>query len=293
MQSKKKKHYYSVKFDFEKLESYYLLEENLKKKEMEATENQKKKHIFLSLEELFGKPTQSLKEEFTKFAEFYNQNGHITPPAETYLAVLNDGEMFHDIQLNYIKIYIMESPLYKHLNEELWKIAKNPENYIPSPHFPKTYFYGLYKALRFLSKTQKPIYNVYNIVVYRNYIIPENFEEILKAGFFIHYGFGSSCIEMWRALEFMKNIPEGKGKGKALLIIHCSPPDLCGYHSPISIPEPSCFKGEKEVIFPPLTLFEIIESRQKENYRNLKLNQQSNIIFSETITSQLKNFLLL
>jgi len=74
------------------------------------------------------------------------------------------------------------------------------------------------------------------------------------------YGFMSTSEDESKAMEFAKGEPRS-----TVFVVKCRQEDAGGYHMGAQLEWCTMIPGEREVLFPPLTMFEILDRHRKDN----------------------------
>jgi len=74
------------------------------------------------------------------------------------------------------------------------------------------------------------------------------------------YAFMSTSESYDEAMKFAKGAPCA-----TVFVIRCRQEDAGGYHMGANLEWCSQVQGEREVLFPPLTMFEILDRNRKDN----------------------------
>lgn len=248
---------------------------------MEVTSNEDKKQIFLSLEELFGKPTRNIDDELKNLFKLNVQN---------YFSL---KKHYEDQNTEFPELsFYMDTSLHHIIPNELEKIryilSKN-EKYVVNHEFPLSFFYKFYKSLKEMafqqSQTNKQENSFYITLSFREK--PEGYffwKQLIQKGYFIHYPFlycqqeenlyeNLGLLDMWGTTHLIK------------IEIKTSKPDTFGFHSPVDFRDYS-IQQDYQFAFPPLTLFEVITFEEKEE--EIKEKNNGKFIFISTNPNKIK-----
>lgn len=92
----------------------------------------------------------------------------------------------------------------------------------------------------------------------------------------LDYAFGSTSLEETEAMKFAlgrRSLEEFKASGDTATVfkIHQCVQDAAGFHSGVKLQWISAFPIEAEVLFPPFTLFRVMEMHRKDNITTLEV----------------------
>ena len=238
---------------------------------MKSNPQENKKHIFLSLEELFGKETLTVENELKS----------LFPNEKNYYAMLKHYESKNE---KYTELYFyMNTSLQTIIPNELARmreiVSKN-EKYVPHKSFPISYFYKMYKSLKELALKQSlGKQNQNQGSFYQTYSFrerPEGYflwKEKIQNGYFIHYQF-FYCHKEENMYEKMGLLDFWGTTHLVKIEFQTSEADIFGFHSPVDLSKYS-LQSDYQYAFPPLTLFEVIKCEEKEvDVKNEKNDQE-------------------
>jgi len=220
------------------------------------------------LETLLGKPTLTMKEEFARALIFYEKDSgyHKTPDIySTALTVLSHLQTFPQARIlsseEILALRIYTGPFYVVINQFLRDInqaSKKQRSILLSKQntWVSTILH-LNAGVRKLASLSQMFPLTYRGV-----------DKPLKPEFFVpdrrclisatEFGFMSTSTVKESALEFCRD-----STSATLFCVHPRMEDASGYHMGASLSWCSEHPTEDEILFPPLTLFEVLKRKKK------------------------------
>jgi len=220
--------------------------------------------------ELIGKPVISMEEEFQRsinFKEYHTgQNNTCTEwtKAENQLELLQQkpeaANLTYD-ELMALNLYT--GSMYPLVNDFLRQFQHADKNkrveLLSKKHTWVATVTHINSGIRKLCKLNKVFPETYRGV--RGILTPEFFVPD-KHGLIAatEYAFVSTSASYDEAMEFAKGAPRA-----TVFVIRCRQEDAGGYHMGANVEWCSQAKKEREILFPPLTMFEILDRNRKDN----------------------------
>uniref|UniRef100_A0A6B2L6D6 NAD(P)(+)--arginine ADP-ribosyltransferase n=1 Tax=Arcella intermedia TaxID=1963864 RepID=A0A6B2L6D6_9EUKA len=225
-------------------------------------------HYLKGILTLLGGPVLTMKEEFErnliyyekasgyhKTLEIWNQAQEVLPQLKKhpYALQLEDEEIMA-LRVYTGSFYIVINKFLRDLNTA--KASKSKAALLSTQQTWVSTITHLYSAVRKLSRVPgsvRPSYRGVDKPLRPDFFVPDRRGMIAATEF----GFMSTSTLKTKALEFC-------GAQEATLF--CIKPreeDASGYHKGVSVGWCSEFPAEDEVLFPPLTLFEVLKRRRK------------------------------